>query len=536
VEKWKDISRRQREFTTSKGILYPFGGFFWRGGPAKTQAGSLKDSGTQKGGRSLLITPGGGIMKKARSMSFCFLVFVAFGLTSGCCCRSYNEPYSTPSPTPCSITGGGFCAGAERVVITPAIGVPLSGYSGRRLGFPDLDPSDYHTYFRPSEGELDSLYARSLVLDNGSERVCIVTFDGCASDGEVMDLARRKAAAQGFSIPKEKVLFCASHTHSGPGAMINKRLWKYLAADLCVNRVREEFTEKIADSMVKAEQNLAPARIGIGTVPLAGVTRNRRAGISNHLDVSDVDTQLGIIRVDNLDGTPLATVWNYAIHGTSYGDDNLKYSPDNMGAVSAHVEQNVGGVALFINGSEGDAAPALMISDIRDTIGQAIKNTRGSIATISSVDLETAYEIVNFGDPRIDASLTRLRSITHGELDFLEFLEYYGINPGVTFTMSSSWVENEFRFQAIRIGKTLLSSVPGEPIYTLGKMIKADAEAMGYDTVFICSLANNHMGYITTRQEYEEVCGYEGFATFFGPTTGEGVINACHRVADAIKP
>ncbi len=474
-------------------------------------------------------------MKKARFMSLCFLVFAALSVAAGCCCRTYDDPYSTPSPTPCPIAGGGFCAGAERVVITPAVGVPLSGWGGRRLSFPDLDPLNCHTYFKPSDGTLDTLYARSLVLDNGTERVCIVTFDGCASDGEVMDLAHRKAAAQGFSIPKEKVLFCASHTHSGPGAMTNKRLWVYLAADLCVDKVREEFTDKVAESMVKAEQNLAPARVGIGTVQLAGLTINRRANKSPHLEPSDVDTQLGIIKLDDADGNPLATVWNYAIHGTSHGDDNLKYSPDNMGAVSAYVEENVGGVALFINGSEGDAAPALLIADIRETIGQTIQNTRGSIVTGSSVELETAYEIVNFGDPWIDASLTRVRSITHGELDFLEFMEYYGINPGVTFTMSNRWLENKFRFQAIRIGNTLLSSVPGEPIYTLGKMIKEGAAGMGYNTVFICSLANNHMGYITTSQEYE-VCGYEGFATFFGPTTGEQVMNACHRVADAIKP
>jgi hypothetical protein len=422
----------------------------------------------------------------------------------------------------------------EKVEITPAIGVPLAGYSGRRPSFIDLNPFNYHTYLKPSEGILDPLYARSLVLDDGSERVCIVTIDACGSDGELVELAHRKAAARGFSIPKEKVLFCASHTHSGPGAMGNKRLWVFAGADLCVNRVREEFTDKIAESMVKAEKNMVPAHIGVGNVPLIGVTKNRRAAISPYLDDSDVDTQLGMISVDTVNGTPLATVWNFAIHGTSYGDDNLKYSADNMGVVSAFVEQAVGGVALFINGSEGDSAPDRVISDIKDTIGKAIEDNRPS-TTHNWLELKTAYEIVNFGNPQIDASLERVRSITHGELDFLEFLEAYGINPGMTFTMSSRWLENEFRFQAIRIGRTLLSSVPGEPIYSLGKLIKEDAEGMGYDNVFVCSLANNHMGYVTTQREYE-VCGYEGFATFFGPTTGQKVREACYRVAEAIRP
>ncbi len=463
------------------------------------------------------------------------LIFAAFIFAAGCCCRNYDQPYTLPAPTPGSSANGVLYAGVARVDVTPANRVPLAGFSGRRLSFPDLDPFNDHTYFRPSEGTSDPLYARSLVMDNGLERLCIITIDACGSDGELVDLAHRKAANQGFSIPKEKVLFCASHTHSGPGAMSNKRLWVYAGADLCVNRVREEFTDRIAESMVKAERNMVPAHIGIGIDSVGGVTRNRRADISPHLVVSDVDTQLGIIRVDDLNGTPLATVWNFAIHGTSYGDGNLKYSADNMGVVSAFVEQAVGGVALFINGSEGDIAPDRSISEIGTIIGNAIINKRPSITVQSWVELETAHEIVNFGNPQIDATLQRVQSITHGELDFLEFMEAYGINPGATFTMSNRWLENEFRFQAVRMGRTLLCSVPGEPIYSLGKLIKEDAEGMGYDHAFVCSLANNHMGYITTREEYE-VCGYEGFGTLFGPTTGEKVRNACHRVAEAIKP
>ena len=463
------------------------------------------------------------------------LIFTVFIFATGCCCKNYDQPYTLPTPTPCQTSSAVFCAGVEKVEITPTNGVPLAGWGGRHLGFIDLNPFNYHTYLKPSEGTLDPLYARSLVMDNGSERVCIVTIDASGSDGELVALAHRKAVAKGFSIPIEKVLFCASHTHSGPGAMTNKRLWAFAAADLCVDEVREKFTDKIAESMVKAEKNMVPARIGIGTDSVGGVTRNRRANLSPHLDVSDVDTQLGIIKVDDLNGSTLATVWNFAIHGTSYGDDNLKYSADNMGQVSAFVEGACGGVALFINGSEGDTAPDRSIAEIRTIIGNAIKVKRPLIPMDSWVELKTAHEIVNFGNPQIDASLQRVQSITHGQLDFLDFLEAYGITPGATFTMSSRWAENKFRFQAIRIGRTLLSSVPGEPIYSLGKLVKEDAEGMGYDNAFVCSLANNHMGYITTKEEYD-ICGYEGFATLFGPTTGERVRNACHRVAEAIKP
>jgi hypothetical protein len=474
------------------------------------------------------------------------LVFAAFSIAAGCCCKSYDQPYTTPAPTPGSSSPSALHAGVAKIEITSENGVlleewdgvPLAGWGGRHLIFPDLDPFNYHTYLKPSEGIKDPnrpLWAKSLVIDNGSERVCIVTVDAIGSDGKIGDLAHRKAAARGFSIPIEKVLFCASHTHSGPGAMTNKRLWAYVGSDLCVDRVRERFTDKIADSMVKAEQNMVPVRIGIGSASLTGVTENRRGDISPYFDKTHIDDQLGIISVDKVSGTALATVWNYAIHGTIYGADNLKYSPDIMGEVSALVEQNGGGIALFINGSEGDIKPHGSLAHIATTISSKIIANRPPTTTPDWLELKTAYEIVNFGNPQLDATGPRLYNTISGELDIVAFLDQYQINPGMAFTMSSSWVENEFRFQAIRIGETLLSSVPGEPIYDIGLAIRNEAVGMGYTKVFICSLANNHMGYVTTSQEYA-VGYYEALVTLFGPTTGENVINACKRVAEAIRP
>lgn len=57
----------------------------------------------------------------------------------------------------------------------------------------------------------------------------------------------------------------------------------------------------------------------------------------------------GLMRVDTLAGEPLATVWNFAIHGTCLGSSNLNISGDIMGAATNAVEAEVGAVALFIN-------------------------------------------------------------------------------------------------------------------------------------------------------------------------------------------
>jgi hypothetical protein len=51
---------------------------------------------------------------------------------------------------------------------------------------------------------------------------------------------------------------------------------------------------------------------------------------------------LGLIRVDEFSGKPMATLWNFAMHGTCYGPDNMKYSGDIMGNVNSIVEKNLG--------------------------------------------------------------------------------------------------------------------------------------------------------------------------------------------------
>ena len=52
------------------------------------------------------------------------------------------------------------------------------------------------------------------------------------------------------------------------------------------------------------------------------------------------------------------TVWNFAIHGTCWGPDQMMSNGDIMGGVNSVLETMNGGVAMFINGDAGDIAPS----------------------------------------------------------------------------------------------------------------------------------------------------------------------------------
>jgi hypothetical protein len=442
----------------------------------------------------------------------------------------------TPAPAPT------FWAGASAVDATPPVGVPLAGYGNgnRRLSFPDLDPFNYHTFLRPSSGVRDPVYAKALVLDDGTERVCIVALDAIATEGMIVELAVTQAQARGFSLPLERVLVCSSHTHSGPGTVSTKIFWELNAADLFHGAVRQGYVDAVADALVAAEQAIQPARIGVSTHVLAGVTKNRREQRSRYLDRDDVDEQLGILRVDDLSGNAIATVWNYAIHGTVLGKNTTDYSADIMGEVNRSVEATAGGVSLFLNGPEGDISPAdkgsSAFTTIAPTMIQAVLDGRAATTTQDHLEVRNASEWVDFGPAAINVRL--IDQLYHsqgpGPLNLLGFLHDNRIDLTVPFPMDDAWVETRFRFQAIRVGDALLASIPGEAITSLGEEVRADGLAMGFGRVLVCGLANNHMSYVTTEREYWEG-GYEALATFWGPTTGARVRQACASVANRVK-
>ena len=105
---------------------------------------------------------------------------------------------------------------------------------------------------------------------------------------------------------------------SGPGAVSPDFVWIMApATDLLVPELQDMLATSAASALKEAEDSMAPAVVGLGSSQLFNVTVNRRADISPYVQPDSIDPHLGVIRVDRPDGTPLVTLWNYAIHGMS---------------------------------------------------------------------------------------------------------------------------------------------------------------------------------------------------------------------------
>lgn len=86
----------------------------------------------------------------------------------------------------------------------------------------------------------------------------------------------------------------------------------------------------------------------------------------------------------------------------------------------------------------------------------------------------------------------------------------------------SAMIPSVLPLQIVRIGGLALLCCPGEFTTTAGARLRQTVQqrlaAQGVERVLICTYCNDYMGYVTTRQEYEEQA-YEGGHTVYGKWT-----------------
>lgn len=287
-----------------------------------------------------------------------------------------------------------FRAATVKIDITPTSPEWLLGYGARQ-----------------STGVLDKIYHRIVLLDDGQTQFALVSSDIClVSPVEYEKVAALLEKAAG--IKSVNFWWSMTHTHSAPEVGPPGLAVAFLG-DRYTHKIDPTYTEKVEktllDGVAEARKKLAPARLGIAWgVAYANINRRARdvegeAFLGLNPD-GPSDRRLGLIRLDKTDGTPIALIANYPIHGTVLGGKNLLISGDAPGVVSEYVEQKVGAPLLFINGAAGDQAPIYStqndhksghLSQFRVLLGDRILATNKELkTTVTTVKLTTAAAVV----------------------------------------------------------------------------------------------------------------------------------------------
>ena len=395
-------------------------------------------------------------------------------------------------------------AGAARVALRVPAGVPLAGYGslGRRLLIPDVFRRYPHAFwFRPSEGERDSLAARALVVESSGRRLALVAVDLLAVDRAfTLDVERRLVAA---GVRPLTLILAASHTHSGPGAYVDSALLGWLAVDRLDREVRDALLDSVVAAVSQADGARGPARVAGGevTAPPLTVSRLRQP----------LDTALEVVRVTRPGGEPVALVWNYAIHGTMLSASNQRLSADVMGDASREVERTLGVPALFFNGAVGDVSPAhhgdRASHDIGVELAATVRRGWDAAAPVGPPTLRVAARAV-----ALPSAALSVKNCLRGWAPASFRLPLASVFPRQTM------------LTAVAIGDTALVTAPGELQTRMGLAIKQAGRGHFAHTL-VAGLSNDYLGYFVSATDYAEP-GYVTCATLYGPRTGECLTQA----------
>lgn len=377
-----------------------------------------------------------------------------------------------------------FRASAVEVDITPTTSQWLMGYNARQ-----------------STGVHDKIYHRIVAMDDGKTQFYLVASDLCLFSPAVYDEVTERLRKEA-GIEPQNVWWSVTHSHAAPEVGAPGMYLTLLGrSDHEWNR---DYATKVTDGLVEGVKNaktkLEPARIGVGSgISFANINR-RAKDVDGRVSLGlnpdgPTDRQIGIIRLERADGSPIAVIANYAIHGTVMSGANLEISGDAPGTVSAYVEQKVGAPVLFVNGAAGNMAPIYSVyPDPRSGHLRQFNVLLGDriLAALHSLGPATADASLWTGEKTIET--LRKEGLAWPE----ELSRYSRTGAG-----GKSLVRLPTRY--LRINDTLIWSAPVELFCEIAMAVR---DRSPFVHTFYFGYTGGWFGYLPTKQAFQEG-GYE---------------------------
>jgi hypothetical protein len=403
-------------------------------------------------------------------------------------------------------------AGFSRIDITPAYPVWMDGMLRSH----------------PSTGVHDPIYAKALVLCNGSDlrdAVAIVSLDICGLFTH--DCLRIRQTISGRTgLPVSRIIIAATHTHSGPAArgFFGHQEKAYL----------EEMSNKTVLAVKKAVDNMVPVAVGCGSGVENTISHYRRLLADDGHVVMNwepwpaerivhplgvIDPEVGVLKVvaDNASAAPLGLIFNHAGHPNVLSGDNYLISADYPGLAEAILEKELGGTAIFVNGAQG----TMDIDGLKDRDWQGLERVGRALAKAVAT---TARQIVPSSSSKLQVMSENYtipaRKITESEMKWAkDILRKTGgrvqpVADGVGDDYKAQLYQKlrEVQHQAVAIEQICTAiddcaflSFPGELFTEIGMFIKTRSP---FRHTYIIGLANGVVSYVPTRKAIPQG-GYE---------------------------
>jgi hypothetical protein len=291
----------------------------------------------------------------------------------------------------------------------------------------------------------DPLYVKALVLDNGLTKMVIITLDVVALEeiGPIKEGYLSKVRSQiqkELNIPSSNILINASHCHG---------------------IVRADTDSLTVLAVKEALKNLVPVNVGAGTGYENRIMENRRYNMKDGsqtdarrayslppdhelAEIGPTDPEIGIFRLNKLNGETLAVLYNFAVHPIQ-GVPNGGNTADIIGFASRVIEDNLkGSMALFLQGCGGDINPVNYkgvdnptdAEPLGNMLGLSILNALQSIKTGSDTEIKVFNEYLEL--PRADFA-ARITTLEAEQNRILNSLRGTNINLKSFITLNTKY-------------------------------------------------------------------------------------------------
>ncbi|MCB9743232.1 MAG: neutral/alkaline non-lysosomal ceramidase N-terminal domain-containing protein [Alphaproteobacteria bacterium] len=334
----------------------------------------------------------------------------------------------------------------------------------------------------------------------------------------------------------DAIILGATHTHSGPGRIIDAGGPFDIIADSFFPEFYERLVDTTADTVEAAYADLAPGRIGTGHAWSPDGASDRRCE-----DGEDyVNGDIPLIALEQ-EGELRALIMAYAIHGTSLGIDDLHLSQDVSGAIEQAVEDRFDAEVPVIefnswgadmapgspavpsqDGAEAWAGAYDRMEQIGWAVGEAVHATLDAGLTwdeAPDIDLRTLRvpidrEAIGYDDDTFDYDNGGV--YCEGESDCDPSTTVEGLDESCLPFPDDFPAPHQTLFTVGRLGALELVTFPGEPGTKLAEQVLADIGAS--DPIFL-GYTQDYIGYSILEDDWWQG-GYEASGAIWGPRQG----------------
>lgn len=419
--------------------------------------------------------------------------------------------------------------GAAAVKITPPPGTPMSGYY----------------YERGAVNVHDDLYSKAMVIENNGVKVAIVSCDLSRINAGIVSIVRA-LIQKSTGIAVDHIMIGATHTHTGPVILDkdNKDKLREVSNALLDNYITK-LPSLIEESVIKANNALAPANLFIGLGQEASISFNRRYYMTDGSvgwnpgklnpniikPAGPIDPDVFVLYAETPDGKAISTYVNFALHLDNVGGTEISADlPYTMSVILGKMKDPEM-VSIFSQGCSGNINHFNVKDSGRQT-SHAEAQRLGTVLSGEIIKTYTRLDTVDIGNISIKREIVKLplaevspdeiikaRQIagTYGKPNAAPFMELVNASK-ILDVYGRKGKPIDAEVQVFAIGDEMaIVSLPGEIFTELGMYIK---DRSPYRHTIIVELANGAIGYVPDRKAYVEGA-YEPVSSRCAPGSGE---------------